>query len=111
MSTFTPAGSGGAVQTVSIEAATNPAIQAVALTLASTEYSVVIPVDAKQYLLRLKSNSTLQVAYSAGQSGTTFITVPRNCFYAESDLNLTSAVTVYFQSPDASQTVEVLYWT
>lgn len=87
-----------------------PAISVVSLTLASTEYSYVLPANCRQFLVKLRGAAKLQVAYTAGQSGISYMEVPRNCFYAESDIKLTSTVTLYFQSPVAAQELEVLTW-
>lgn len=87
-----------------------PTVTVVSMPLASTEYSVSIPVNCRQFLVKLRSTASLQITYTAGQSATSYITVPRNCFYAESDLKIAGAVTLYFQSPAASQELEVLTW-
>lgn len=110
MSAFTPAGSGGLIPTVSVSGATTPTVAELDLTLAATEYSYTVPTNAKQFLLKLRSPAVLQVSYVSGQSGTTYITVPRGCFYAESDLNLSGPVTIYMQSPSAAQVAEITLW-
>lgn len=112
MSTFTPSGSAGLTQSVSLEGATNPQIVRVAMTSSGTEYSYTLPVDCKQFQLKLENGSVpLQVAYVSGESSTNYYTVPRYCFYAESSLNLTNTVTLYFQASLPSQTAELVIWT
>jgi hypothetical protein len=111
MSVFTPAGSGGVVGTTTVVGATNPAISNVAMASASTEYSFVVPTNAKQFMLKLRGTASLQVAYTVGQSNTLYITVPRSCFYGESDLSLSAPVTLYFQSDQPAQVAEILVWT
>lgn len=111
MSAFTPAGSGGAPSTTTIVGATNPTIAHVTMPVSGTEYSYTVPTGAKQFLVKLQSLAVLQLAYVSGQSGTTYITVPRGCFYAESDLTLTAPVTLYFQANTATQVLEVVFWT
>lgn len=108
MAAFTPAGSGGAVATVSIEGSTNPTIAVASLASANTEYTVVIPTDTKQFLVKLRSQADLKVGYA---SASTYLTVPRDCFYAESDLSLSAPITLYLSSPEAGQTAEILFWT
>ena len=87
-----------------------PTVSVVSLATANTEYSFLLPSGCRQFLVKLRGAATLQVAYSMGDSGTTYFTVPRNCFYAESDLKIETAVTLYFQSPVASQELEILTW-
>lgn len=106
MSVFTSF-SGGQIDLIG---SVTPVVSVVSMPLAATEYSFVLPQDCRQFLVKTRSGAVLQVAYASGQSGTTYMTVPRHCFYAESDIKLTSTVTLYFQSPLASQELEVLTW-
>lgn len=93
-----------------VAASALPTVQVVTMSLASTEYSIALPANCRQFLVKLRGGAKLQVAYSPGDSGVTYFTVPRNCFYAESDLKLTSTVTLYIQCPVAAQELEVLTW-
>lgn len=111
MSYFTPAGSGGAVSNVIVEGSTNPTVATVSMALAGTEYSYVLPTNCKQFMIKLRGSGTLQFSYVSGESGTTYMEIPRYCFYAESDLNLNAATTLYFQSSSASQVAELIVWT
>lgn len=111
MAAFTPSGSGGIpIQTTS-SGATVPTIAQVSMVLSGTEYSYAIPTTARQFLIKLRALAVLQLAYSPGDSGTTYITIPRGCFLSESDLLLAAPVTLYFQSSTAAQVAEILYWT
>lgn len=112
MSSFTPAGSGGVPQQVTVNGATNPQIMRVLVTLNNTEYSAVLPIGTRQYMLRLEDGSTkFQVAYEPGESSVNYIPVPRYCFLSESDIILTAPKTIYFQSPLAAQTAVLSIWT
>lgn len=91
-------------------AAGDPQISNVSMPLAATEYAVTIPAGARQYLIRTRSGKEFQIAYILGDSGTNYFTVPRNCFYAESDISLISAKTLYLQVAAAAQVLEVLVW-
>lgn len=112
MSVFTSFGtsSGGGPITVNIQGATTPAISQVLMPTANTEYSFTFPADCKQFQVKLQSDATLKVAYVLGDSGSLFLTVPRYCFYAESNLTLPGTVTLYFQCTQPSQVLEVLTW-
>lgn len=111
MSAFTPSGSGGATGSVVVQGSTNPVTVQVAMPVAGTEYSYTLPVDTKQYLLKMQGEGQLQLAEVATQSGTIYLTVPRLCFLSESDLSLSVARTLYFQSDRATQVLEIRYWT
>lgn len=110
MSAFTPAGSGGATSSVVVTGATNPLIVNLALVTAATEYSYPLPANTKQYQIKLREGAaTLQIADTAGQSGTLYITVPRYCFLMESDLS--ASTTLYMQASENSQIAEIRIWT
>ena len=91
-------------------ASTTPQITIVSMPVAATEYSIALPAGCRQFQIKLRSSASLQVAYVSGQSGISYITVPRHCFYAESDIKLDGTVTLYVQSPIALQELEVLAW-
>lgn len=112
MSAFTPAGSGGAPgPVITIEGATNPLISNVLLNIAATEVGILLPAGCKQFLIRLRDAlSKLQISYESGASGTTYLTLSPGCFYSDSDLSITG-ITLYVQSPSASQVVELVTWT
>jgi hypothetical protein len=88
----------------------SPQIAILSMPTASTEYSITLPTGCRQFQIKLRSSAALQLSYILGQSGSTYITVPRHCFYAESDLKLDGTVTIYVQSTVASQELEVLAW-
>lgn len=111
MSAFTPAGSGGVTSSVVIQGSSSPFTAQITMSTAATEYSFTLPVDTKQFILKLEGDGKLQLSEVSGQSGTIYLTVPRLCFLSESDLSLSSARTLYFQSNLASQVLEIRYWT
>lgn len=76
---------------------------------AATEISQAIPAAARRFEIKLRSlNALLKLAFVSGESGTIFITIPYGVSYAE--LNIKGGMTLYFQSPSASQTAEIKYW-
>lgn len=93
------------------EGASVPLIDQVNMASAGTEYSYLLPDNCKQFMIKLQGDANLQVAYLSGDSGIKFITVPRFCFLSESDLGLSAATTLYFQSNKASQVLEIISWT
>lgn len=110
MSQFTPSGSGGLVNSVTVVAAGTPTVVNVGIPLANTEVSYMLPPDTKRFYIQIRDSKTdLKLAYSVGTSGTSYVTVHRGTWYGEEDLDL-SSVTLYFQTTAASQTAEIVSW-
>lgn len=110
MAVFSPVGSSSISGSVSITGATTPTIANVSVPLASTEVSYALPANTKKFYIQLRDpKADLQLAYSAGTSGTIFVTVHRGTWYGEEILTA-SAVTLYFQSASGSQTAEIVSW-
>lgn len=103
--TISGGGGGGTIPPV-----TTPTIYNVAVTLANTEYSQALSASTKRFSIKMRGFSDLKLAYVSGQSGTIFITIPGGSSYEEINLAGTTALTLYFQSPSASQDVEVVQW-
>lgn len=78
------------------------------LTTADTEYSYLLPTNTKYYILQCRGNAAVQFADS-GNTGTEFWTIfPGQQMDCPS---LASAsLTLYFRSPKANQTVEIVSW-
>jgi hypothetical protein len=108
VSIFSPAGS--SVVTANVSGSTNPSITNVALA-ASTELGIALPSGVRQYLVKLRdANAHLQISFISGNSATTYLTIPRGNYYADSDLSA-SGLTLYVQTPSSGQTLEILTWT
>jgi hypothetical protein len=82
----------------------------VSIVSANTEYSQALSSSTKRFSIKLRGFADLKLAYVSGQSGTTFITVPGGSSYEEINLAGTTALTLYFQSPTASQETEIIQW-
>lgn len=108
MSVFTH--SSGQINT-DVVAANTPDIVLLPMILADTEYSVALPVNCRQYLVQFDDGSaTGRVSFSVGGTSGAYVTIPRYCFYSESDLKLTSIVTLYLRSNRANQVARILTW-
>lgn len=107
MSVFT---SSGGQQNVNIQGSANPLIANIDIPTAGTEYSYTLPLGTKQFLIRSRNGSKIQLSYNAGESSTLYITVPKWCFYSESELLLTTSTDIFFQSNQNSEIVELLFW-
>lgn len=111
MSAFTPAGSGGIPVVANIPGNISPTVANVSMALAGTEYSYTLPGDTKEFYLKLRNGAVdLKIAFSAGTSGTSYISVPRGTWFGQADLDTSAVVTLYFQSPTAAQVLEILSW-
>lgn len=87
-----------------------PTIANTALTSADTEYGYAIPAGTKRIRFKLRAlNALLKYAFISGASGTTYITVPYGDIVEINDARI-GGTTIYFQSPTASQTVEITTW-
>lgn len=85
----------------------------VAMLLANTEYSYVLPQGTKKFLIKLR-NPNVQMKLNLGktpwQSAITYIAILENsCFYEES-INTDVGTTLYFQSASANQVAEIIIW-
>lgn len=89
----------------------NPIIYNVTLTNAGTEYSQTLPANTRKVLIRVRSGaSDLKLAYTSGESGTKYITIPAGSSKYLEGIYI-KGETLYFQSPTASEVVEIEAWT
>lgn len=94
-----------------IAAGSTPTIYNVTMTSANTEYSQALPTNTRKADIKLRAtNALLKLCFTESASGTTYVTVPYGSSYHLENVDLTS-ITVYVQSPTASQTLEVVCWT
>lgn len=77
--------------------------------LSATEYSQALPADTKHLILKTRSNATLKLSYTSGQSGSLFVTIPGGAVY--SDINFYSSLTLYFQVDQPNTIVEIIAYT
>lgn len=87
-----------------------PTIANVTMTSAATEYSYALPAGTTRFTIKLRAlNALLQLAFASGTSGTTYITIPYGDQLPITDVK-GAGITLYFQSPTASQTAEISSW-
>lgn len=94
---------------VTIGGLTTPNIQNITIAVANVEQSYVLPVNTKTYNLKARGNSRIRLAYTAGQSGTNFVTIPPGNEYNVDGLN--SSLTIYFQANNALEVIELESWS
>ncbi len=81
----------------------------VALGPVNTEQSQVLPANTKGVLIKTRGRAPLKLAFSVGQSGTNYVSVPGRAVY--SDDYMSGSLTVYFQSPQTSDVVEIVAYS
>lgn len=86
-----------------------PTVANVSVTSANTEYSYQFPAGTKAFRIKLENlNALLKVSFKEGESGSTYITIPYGDFLAMKAK--VGGSTIYFQSPSASQTAQIMTW-
>src|SRR6266850_7972436 len=101
MSKFSPSGisnASGVPVSVEINGAVNPVITNISMALAGTEYTVTLPSNTTKFMFKLRNTADVQLAYSAGTTGTIYISIPRFTFYSESDLTPAGVIDLFFQA-------------
>jgi hypothetical protein len=89
----------------------NPVIFNVVLTLAGTEYSLVIPTGTKRIEVTNRNGQQTRLAFSSGGTSVAWLTISPGASYSEGDLAVTS-LTVYLQAPMAAGSVaEIIAWS
>ena len=90
-------------------AGTTRTIFNIALGPANTEQSQALPAGTVSYLIRSRNAAELKLAFSPGASGVNYIRIPnRSSFF---DGRSISNLTLYFQSPDTGDTIEIVTWS
>lgn len=81
----------------------------VTLTSANTEYSYALPMKVSSFTVKSRTSADFKLAFTSGTSGTTYFTIPSGSAYYE---NIVSnyGTTLYVQSTNAGQIIEIIYW-
>jgi hypothetical protein len=88
-----------------------PTIANVSVPTANTEVSFSFPTGTKRFELRARNTAVLKLSYAAGQSGSTFLSIPAGSSYLEDGIDPSMAITIYLQTAVASTTVEIVSWS
>lgn len=81
----------------------------ITLTSANTEYSFALPQGTGSFTVKSRSSASFQMSYTAGASGTNYFTVPSGSSYYETNVSA-YGMSLYFQSANAGQIIEIVYW-
>ncbi len=103
-------GSTSVVSSVSVTpSSTGCQIFNVSLPLANAEYSQALPSNTKGFELRVRELENLKISFAPGDSGTTYWSVRAGTVYTND--NFFTSQTIYFQSPTAGVTLELVAYT
>jgi len=75
-----------------------------------TEFSQVLTSGTKQLLIRCREPFDIQFTFVTGESGTKYITIPKNATYKVQDVDLQGS-TLFMQIAAVSKTVEIEEWS
>lgn len=103
-------GSSPAAGQTTVQPGQNPIIYNVVTPgIANIETSQALTSGTKRFTIRVRGISQMKLAYISGQSGTTFISIPKGTSYTQEGLNFTG--TLFFQVDKISQTIEIIEWS
>ena len=99
------------------ELADIPTIYNVTMTNLDTEYSQVLPLRCKKFLIHTRDESSFRLAFETGIVAVpagVYMTILANCRYFEDDVNndfpVADRITLYFASDDAGKIIEIVTW-
>ncbi len=75
---------------------------------ANVEQSLVLPTSICGYLIKTRGNGSLKLTHVSGESGTNYLEIPGKSSYT--DDHSFANLTLYFQSPQVGEVVEVVVW-
>lgn len=111
MTAFAPSGSANVTLNGGLAPVSTPTIYNVSLTVAGTEYLLVIPAGTKRLTVRNRNNYLTRLAYTPGGTSSAWLTIDPGADYSEVDLAV-SSLTIYLQAPSVAGTVvEVTTWS
>ena len=88
---------------------TTPVIQNVVIALADTEQSISVAADTKKVYVNARGSSVLRLAFTVGGTTTSYRVIRAGFIYESPALSGTG-LTLYVQSNQAAETVEVESW-
>ena len=98
--TFSPAD-------VTVIGATQNKITNLVMTVSGTEYSHSLQSNVKQLIIRSRGNGALQLAFTATESGTKYLTIPKGCSLFLGEIEFASS-SLFLQSTSNNDVAEIL---
>lgn len=90
----------------------NPTIANIAVPLANTEYSYLIPASTKSFRISVRGGlAKLQLAFVAGKSNIEFTSIGFGCCYSIENITTSALLTAYFQCSKPNEIVEIITWS
>lgn len=79
------------------------------LTLADTEYAIVLPANLRRYWISVRdSKGQLKLAYEMGETTTNYTTIYRGVRFFSMDVDFPAGKTIYLNSSSNSVEVEII---
>lgn len=94
---------------VEFKDATQPLITNLLCAAAGTEYSHAFQPYVKKFTIRARNRSELRFAYIAGDTNTTYFTIPSGAWASEDQIK-PQALTMYFQTSKNNEIIEITEW-
>lgn len=82
-------------------------VENVSIPTANIEVSHSLPSGTKSYKIQNRDTGLIKLAFSAATSGTTFWTIGAGQPFETDGIDASASITLFMQSPAASQTVEI----
>jgi hypothetical protein len=81
----------------------------ISLGAVDTEQSQALPANTKSFILKTRGNSLLKLSYTSTESGIKYVTIPKQGVFT--DDNFYTSQTIFFQSPQTSDVVEIVAYS
>lgn len=91
-----------------VQESTGATVYNVTVSLANTEQSITLSNNTKSFLIKVRGNSSLKLAFNSGESSTNYITISPGANYYAEGLNFSGDL--FFQTTKPSQVIEILEW-
>lgn len=87
-----------------------PSLHVATIASVDTEQSYSLPAGTKWFSIINQNVPVLKVAYTMGQSGTTYREIPRGCSTVHPRLDSSATVTIYYQASTIGGRIEIESW-
>lgn len=98
------------VNIVNAPTATTPLVTNITYGTINSEVSHAFQAGTKRFLIRFRGRAKMNISFTAGTTGTNFITLRASSTYVEEDIKNTGSLTIYFRANNTG-VVEILEWS
>lgn len=92
-----------------VKAGKTPKVYNVSAAVANSEVFQALSSDTTQFMIKVRDNAKLQLAYVATESATNYLTIRPGAVLSVDSIDFSG--TLYFQTDKSGQTVEIVEWT